>query len=79
MNKFLDIARKMKKLWFMRFMVILIVIGAFGMVSKCLKEDWKNWRSEEESTQSNASLLRSSRILRNVLYSRGDLLSLRLQ
>ncbi len=35
-DKYLDLARKLKKLWNMKVMVILIVIGALGMVPKAL-------------------------------------------
>ena len=41
-DKFLDFAREQKKSWNMRMMVMLIVIGAFGMVLKGLERAWKS-------------------------------------
>ena len=35
-NKYMDFARKLKKLWNMKMMVIPVVVGALGMVSKGL-------------------------------------------
>ena len=35
-NKYLDLARELKKLWNMQVTIIPIVIGAFGMVTKGL-------------------------------------------
>ena len=35
-DKYLDLARELKKLWNMKVTIILIVIGAFGMVTKGL-------------------------------------------
>ena len=34
--KYLDLARELKKLWNMKMTIILIVIGAFGTVTKGL-------------------------------------------
>ena len=35
-NKYLDLAKELKKLWNMKVTIILIVIGAFGTVTKGL-------------------------------------------
>ena len=48
-SKYLDIARELKsqKLWNMKMMGILIIIGAFGTVLKGLVSVWKSWKSED--------------------------------
>ena len=51
-NKYLDLARALKKLCFLKVTVVLIVVGALGMVTKGLKEDWENWTTEEGSGSS---------------------------
>ena len=61
----------------MKVTVIPVVIGALGTVTKELVEDWEI-RGREETIQTTA-LLRSAGILRRVLETWGDLLSLRLQ
>ena len=35
-DKYLDLARELKKLWNMKVTIVLIVIGAFGIVTKGL-------------------------------------------
>ena len=45
-NKYLNIARELKRLWNMRVMVIPVVDGVLGSVAKDLKNDWKNWKSK---------------------------------
>ena len=40
-DKYLDLAREMKKLWNMKVTIISIVIGAFGTVTKWLFKDWR--------------------------------------
>ena len=74
-DKYIDLARELKKLWHMKETIIPIVIGAFGTVTKGLlkgQEDLEigGW---EETTQTTA-LLRMTRILRRVLETWGDLL-----
>ena len=52
MDKYLDLARELKKLWNMKVTMVLIVIGAFGTVTKGLLkslEDLKlafEWRQQ---------------------------------
>ena len=131
-DKYLDLARELKKLWNMKVTIIPIVIGAFGTVTKGLLKGLEyleirerpeyreeSWRLEETWCRSNSSeepsaktdvknsqgtitkrllkgledlevsgqvetiqmtaLLRTTRILRRVLETWGDLLSLKLQ
>ena len=79
-DKYLDLARELKKLWNMQVTIIPIVIGAFGTVSKGLLKGLEDLEAGGwvETIQTTA-LLRTARILRRVLETWGDLLSLRLQ
>ena len=43
-DKYLDLARELKKLWNMKVTIIPIVIGAFGTVTKGLLKDWRTWK-----------------------------------
>ena len=79
-DKYLDLARELKKLWNMKVMIIPIMIDAFGTVTKGLLkglEDLKvgGWVETIQTT----ALLRTARILRRVLETWEDLLSLKLQ
>ena len=78
--KYQDLAREWKKLWNMQVTIIPIVIGAFGTVTKGLLKGLEDLEvcGLVETTQTTA-LLRTARILRRVLETWGDLLSLRLQ
>ena len=79
-DKYLDPARELKKLWNMKVTIILIVTGAFGTVRKGLLKGLVDLevRGQAEIIQTTA-LLRMARILRRVLETWGDLLSLKLQ
>ena len=79
-DKYLDLARELKKLWNMKVTIMPIVIGAFGTVTKGLEKGLEDLeiRGREETIKTTA-LLRSARILRIVLETCGDLLSLKLQ
>ena len=79
-DKYLNVARELKKLWNMQMTIILIVIGAFGTVTKGLLKGLENLEvgGRVETIQTTA-LLRTDRILRRVLKTWGNLLSLRLQ
>ena len=70
----------MKKLWNMKLTIIPIVIGAFGTVTKGLLKGLEDLEvgSRVETIQTTA-LLKTARILRRVLETWGDLLSLNLQ
>ena len=79
-DKYLDLAREMKKLWNMKVTIVQIVIGALGTITKGLLkglEDLEIGRRVE--TIQTTALLRTARILRRVLETWGDLLSLKLQ
>ena len=79
-DKYLDFARELKKLWNMKVTIVPIVIGALGTITKGLfkvLEDLEVGRQVE--TIQMTALLRTVRILRWVLETWGDLLSLKLQ
>ena len=79
-DKYLDLARELKKLWNMKETIVPIVIGAFGTITKGLLKGLEDlevdWRVE--AIQMTA-LLRTARIQRRILETWGDLLSLKLQ
>ena len=79
-DKYLDLARELKKLWNMMVTIIPIVIGAFGTVTKGLLKGLENLEvgGRVESIQTTA-LLKTTRILRRGLRTWGNLLSLNLQ
>ena len=79
-DKYLDLIRELKKLWNIKVTFIPIVIGAFGTVIKGLIKVLEDLeiRGRVETIQTIA-LLRSARILRRVLETWEDLLSLKLQ
>ena len=79
-NKYLDLARELKNLWNMKVTIIPIVIGAFGTVTKGLLKGLEDLEvgGQVETIQTTA-LLKTDRILRRVLETWGDLLSLNLQ
>ena len=67
-DKYLDLARELKKLWNMKVTIVRIVIGALGTISKGLLkglEDLEVGRRVE--TIKTIALLRTARILRRVL------------
>ena len=79
-DKYIDLARELKKkLWNMKVTIILIVIGTFGPVTKGLLKGLEDLEVGGRVTIQTAVLLRTARILRRVLETWGDLLSLRLQ
>ena len=67
-DKYLDLARELKKLWNMQVTIIPIVIGAFGTVTKGLLKRIEDLEvgGRVETIQATA-LLRIARILRRVL------------
>ena len=79
-NKYLDLARELKKLWNMNVTIIPIVIGAFDTVTKGLLKGQKDLEvgGRVETIQTTA-LLKTARILKKVLETWGDLLSLNVQ
>ena len=78
-DKYLDIVRELRKLWNMKVTTIPIVIGAFGTVTKGLLKGLEDLEvgGRMETIQTTASL-RTARILRRVLETWEDLLSLKL-
>ena len=79
-DKYLDIARELKKLWNMKVTFIPIVIGAFGTVTKGLLKGLEDLEvSGRVETIQTTALLRTARIMRRVLETWGDLLLLKLQ
>ena len=78
-DKYLDLARELKKLWNMQVTIIPIVIGAFGTVTKWLLKGLEDLEvGGRVETIQTTTLLRTARILRRVLETWGDLLSLKL-
>ena len=79
-DQYLDLARELKRLWNEKVSILSIVIGAFGTISKGLLKVLEDLEvgGRVETIQMTA-LLRTARILRRVLETWGDLLSLKLQ
>ena len=79
-DKYLDLARELKKLWNMKVTIVPIVIGALHTVTKGLLKGLEDLEvgGRVETIQTTA-LLRTARILRRVLETWGDLLSLKHQ
>ena len=79
-DKYLDLARHLRKLWNMNVTVILIIIGALGTIPEGLVRRLEALEigGQIETIQTTA-LLRSAKILRRVMETWGDLLSLGLQ
>ena len=78
-NKYLDLARELKKLWNVKVTIKPIVIGAFGTVTKGLLKGLENLEvGRQVETIQTTALLRTARLLRRVLESWRNLLSLRL-
>ena len=79
-DKYLDLARELKKLWNMKVTIVPIVIGALGTITKGLLkglDDLEFGRRVE--TIQTAALVWTATILWRVLETWGDLLSLKLQ
>ena len=79
-DKCLDFTRELKKLWNMKVTYVPIVIGAFGTITKGLLKGQDDLEvvGRVETIQMT-TLLRMARILRRILETWGDLLSLKLQ
>ena len=67
-DKYLDLARELKKLWNMKVTIIPIVIGAFGTVTKGLLRGLEDLEvgGRVETIQTTA-LLKTARIMRRFL------------
>ena len=78
-DKYLDLARELKKLWNMKVRIVPIVIVALGTITKGLLKGLEDFGvGGRVETIQTIALLRTARILRRVLETWGDLLSLRL-
>ena len=67
-DKYLDLARELKKLWNMKVTIIIIVIGAFGTVTKGLLKGLEDFEIVGRvETIKTTALLKTARILRRVL------------
>ena len=79
-DKHHDLARKLKNLWNMKVTIVPVVIGALGTITKGLLKGLEDLEvgGRVETIQTTA-LLRTARILRWVLETWGDLLSLKPQ
>ena len=67
-DKYLDLARELKKLWNMKVTIVPIVIGAFGKVTKGLLKGLEDLEvGGREETIRTTVLLRTARILIRVL------------
>ena len=78
-DKCLNLTRELKKLLRMNVTIILIVIGAFGRVTKGLLKGLEDLEIRQVETISTTPLLRSDRILRKVQETWGDLLLFKIQ
>ena len=79
-DKYLDFARDLKKIWNMQVTIIPIVIGVLGTVTKGLLKRLEDLKvGGRVETIQTTTLLRTARMLRRVLGTWGDLLSLKLQ
>ena len=78
-DKYLDLARELKNLWNMRVIIIPIVFGAFGTVTKGLLKGLEDLEvGGRVETIQTTTLLKTVRILRRVLETWENLLSLNL-
>ena len=67
-NKYLDLARELKKLWNMKVSIIPIMIGAFATVTKGLLKGLDDLEIKVRvETIQHTTLLSTARILRRVL------------
>ncbi len=67
-DKYLDLARELKKLWNMKVTIIPIMAGAFGTVTKGLLKGLEDLEvSGRVETNQMTALLRTAGILRRVL------------
>ena len=79
-DKYLDLARELTKLWSIRVTTVPIITGALSTITKGILKGLEDLEvgGRVETIQTTA-LLRTARILKRVLETRGDLLSLKLE
>ena len=80
-DKYLDFARELKKnnVWNMKVTIMPIVIGAFSMVPKGLLKGLEDMEVGGRVESIQTTLLKTARILKRVMVTWRDLLSLKLQ
>ena len=79
-DKYLDLARELKKLWNMKVTIVPIMISAFGTITKGLLKGLEDLEvGGRVETIQMSSLPRTARKLRKVLETWGDMLALKLQ
>ena len=79
-DKYLDLTGEFQKVWNMNVTTLQIVIGAFGTVTKGLLKGMEDLEvGGRVETIHTTALLRTARILRRILETWGDLVSLKLQ
>ena len=79
-DKYVDLARGLKKLWNMKVTIVPIVIGTLGTVTKGILKGLEDLEvGGRVDTIQTTTLRRTARILRRVLETWGDLLSLKPQ
>ena len=79
-DKYLNLDRELKKLWNMKVTIVPVVIGALGTITKGLLKGLEDLEvGGRVETIQTTELLRTARILRRVLETWGELLSLKLQ
>ena len=78
-DKYLDLAGELKKLWIMKLTIIPMVIGALGTVTKGLVQVLEDIEitGREETIKTTVFFFISARILRRVLETWWDLMSLK--
>ena len=76
-DKYLDLARELKKLWNMKVTVITVLIGALSTVTKRLVKGTRGLRNKRTSGDNPNYII--AEIGQNTEKSSRDLLSLRLQ
>ena len=68
MDKYLDLARELKKLWNMKVTIVPIVVGALGTITKGLLKGLEDLEvGGRVETIQTTTLLRTVRILKRVL------------
>ena len=78
-DKYLDLARDLKKLWNMNVTIIPIVYGTLGTVTNGLVQGLEDLKiTAQMETIQNTAVLRSARILRRVQEICGDEVLLKL-
>ncbi len=79
-DKYLNLARELKKLWNMKVWIVPIVSGAFGTVTEGLLKGLEDLEvGKRVETIQMTALLKTAKILKRVLETCRDLLSFKLQ